>query len=252
MLYLIGLGLDNGELSLNGLKALKNSKKLFLETYTTPISEEYLSFLKKQDIELILLNRSDLEENAKTLISKAKAEDIAILVPGDPLIATTHHLLLVIAKNLGVKVTIFHSSSIFSAAIAESGLDIYKFGPTTTITQWSKNYTPTSFLENIDRNLQNKQHTLLLFDIINNGERTLSIKEAASIITKAEEKLGKIIISKKKILLLENIGSKESSITYAELSVLSEKKNKKEIKKSCLIVPAQTSFAEKELLELFI
>ena len=46
MLYLIGLGLDNGELSLNGLKALKNSKKLFLETYTTPISEEESFFWK--------------------------------------------------------------------------------------------------------------------------------------------------------------------------------------------------------------
>ncbi len=249
MLYLVGLGLGEGELSLNGLIAIKNSQKLFLENYTTPISTEYTSFLRSFGKELSILKRSDLEEDAKNILFKAKDENIALLVPGDPLIATTHHLLFIIAKNLNISIEILHSSSIFSAAIAESRLDIYKFGPTTTITNWSKNYEPTSFLENIERNLKNNQHTLVLFDIINNGERTLSINEALKNIKNAENKLKRKIISDRKVLVFGNISEKDQYVAYSELTLLNDRSIT--ARKLCIIVPAELSFAEKELLELF-
>ena len=152
-------------------------------------------------------------------------------------------------KNLNIKVQIFHSSSIFSAAIGESCLDIYKFGPTTTITNWSKNYTPTSFLDVIEKNLKNNQHTLVLFDIIKDQERTLSFEEAIKIIQKAEEKTKKNLLENRKIILLSNIGSKNSRILYSEINKISNKIE--ETSKNCIIIPSETTFAEKELLELF-
>ncbi len=249
MLYLVGLGIAEGELSLNAIEALKNSEKIFLENYTTPVSEKYLLFLRSFGKEITELKRSDLEENAKILLLSAKKEKIAILVPGDPLIATTHHLLLIIAKNFGIQVSILHSSSIFSAAIAESGLDIYKFGPTTTITNWSSNYKPVSFLDVIEKNIQMNLHTLVLFDIVNNGERTLSVEEAIQIIIDSEIKSQKKFLQDRKILLLSDIGSNNKKILYATL--LSEKLKKIKSKKLCMIVPAEPSFAEQELLELF-
>ncbi len=249
MLYLIGLGIAEGELSLNALEALKSSEKIFLENYTTPVSKKYLLFLQSFGKEITELKRSDLEENAKTLLLRAKKEKIAVLVPGDPLIATTHHLLLIIAKNFGVEVSILHSSSIFSAAIAESGLDIYKFGPTTTITNWSSNYKPVAFLDVIEKNLERNLHTLVLFDIINNGERTLSMEEAVQIILDSEIKSQKKLLQDRKVLLLSDIGSSDKKILYELL--LSEKLKKVKSKKLCMIVPGEPSFAEQELLELF-
>ncbi len=249
MLFLIGLGLGPGEVTVNGLSSIKKSSKVFIEKYTTPISEEYMGFLKTLGKEIIFLERSSMEDSAKELVAKAKTEDIAILIPGDPLIATTHHLLFIVAKNLSISVKVFHASSIFSSAIAESRLDIYKFGPTTTITNWSEKYKPTSFLENIERNIKNNQHTLLLFDILNNGERTLSPKEAISIIKQSEDKLQKKVITNSKIILLGNVGCEDQVLFYGTLEEV-EKLNFKTQNKFCMVIPGKISFAEAELLEL--
>ncbi len=248
MLFLIGLGLGPGELTLNGLSSIKKSSTVFIENYTTPISKEYINFLNTLGKNIIFLERKSMEDSAKELVSKAKNEDIAVLIPGDPLIATTHHLLFIVAKNLSINVKVCHASSIFSSAIAESRLDIYKFGPTTTITNWSEKYKPTSFLENIERNIQNNQHTLLLFDIINDGERTLYPNEAISIIKKAEEKLQKKIITNH-VILLANVGCEDQVLFYGTLDEIKKLKFNTQ-NKFCMVVPGKISFAEAELLEL--
>ncbi|MEM0200813.1 MAG: diphthine synthase [Candidatus Micrarchaeaceae archaeon] len=249
MLFLIGLGLGPGEISINGVSTIKKCKKIFIENYTTPISEEYIFFLKSLTKKITFLERKDMEDYAKKLVSNAKEENVAILIPGDPLIATTHHLLFIIAKNLSIPIKVLHSSSVFSAAVAESRLDIYKFGPTTTLSNWSEKYKPTSFLEKIQQNIKNNQHTLLLFDIINNGERTLYPKEALSIIEKAEEKIEKKVLSNKEVILLGNLGCDNQLIFYGTLQKITEI-NTSGLNKFCMVIPGKISFAEAELLEL--
>lgn len=249
MLFLIGLGLGTGEITYNGISSIKKSSKVFIENYTTPISNEYMEFLNTLGKKLIPIERSSMEDFAKDLVSQAKKEDIAILIPGDPLIATTHHLLFVVANNLSIPVKVHHSSSIFSSAIAESRLDIYKFGPTTTITNWSEKYKPTSFLETIEKNIKNNQHTLLLFDILNNGERTLFPNEAISIIEKSEEKLQRTIVSNVPVILLGNVGCEDQLLFYGTFQQIKKLKLNKQ-NKFCMVVPAKISFAEAELIEL--
>jgi len=132
MLYLIGLGLnDENDLT---LKAVEIAKKCecFIELYTSiwKGSLENLKEIIKKDINV--LNRKDLEENLELFIEKAKKNDIALFVPGDPLAATTHIDVVFEAKRKKIPVKIIHNASIFSA-IGETGLQIYKFGKTATI-----------------------------------------------------------------------------------------------------------------------
>ena len=161
MLYIIGLGLNN-EKDLT-LRAIEIAKKCecFAEFYTS-IWKGSLEDLKEiigKDIKL--LKRKDLEENLELLLEKAKQNDIAVFVPGDPLAATTHFNLVFEARRKKIPVKIIHNASIFSA-IGETGLQLYKFGKTATIPLNGK-------LENVKKTIRNNKklglHTLLLLDL---------------------------------------------------------------------------------------
>ena len=68
------------------------------------------------------------------------------------MVATTHSDIILQAKKQGIKTKIIHSSSIFSA-IAETGLQIYKFGKTTSIPYPEGKYMPTSPYKVVKDNL---------------------------------------------------------------------------------------------------
>lgn len=58
----------------------------------------------------------------------------ALLVIGDPMIATTHAAIAVIARRRGFNVKIINSVSIVCAVLSQLGLSPYKLGPVATIT----------------------------------------------------------------------------------------------------------------------
>lgn len=53
----------------------------------------------------MLADRNVVESEADTIYASAKEEDVAFLVVGDPLCATTHTDLIIRARELGIKVT---------------------------------------------------------------------------------------------------------------------------------------------------
>lgn len=52
----------------------------------------------------MLADRNVVESEADSIYASAKDEDVAFLVVGDPLCATTHTDLIIRARELGVKV----------------------------------------------------------------------------------------------------------------------------------------------------
>ena len=118
MLKFIGLGLDNEtDISFHGMNEAKKSQHIFAEFYTN-----IMSGLSIQNLELMLgkkvtvLSREDVEERADTtILNHAKHTDVSILIPGDPMIATTHIDLRLRAEKLGISCSIIHASSISSA-----------------------------------------------------------------------------------------------------------------------------------------
>lgn len=251
MLALIGIGLDTKDISIKALDFIKSADLVLYDRYTSIINPEAVSFIEDYTGKKATpVKRGDLEEKVGTTIKEASSKDIAILVIGDPLVATTHHIILQEARKNGIKAKIFHSSSVFSAAIGESGLDIYKFGPTTTIPFWSKNYKPTSFVDVISKNIANGQHTLVLLDIEQKSGNPMSIKEASEILNSSistSSKFGRDT----GIILFGDLGRDTQTSLYTKVSRLADADSRFKGKTMCIIVPGKASFAEEEEISAF-
>ncbi|MDE1804333.1 MAG: diphthine synthase [Candidatus Micrarchaeota archaeon] len=255
MLFLIGMGLNYDDIPYSAIETIASADEVLVDPYTNFIPEEALENLKaKLKINLRLLSRSELEENTKGTIAKAASSNIVILVPGDPLIATTHHTILDIAHKVGIDYRVFHAPSIFSAGIGESGLDIYKFGPTTTITFWSEKYKPTSFIDVVKKNAENGEHTMMLFDYHYLEKRRMRLGEAIPLLHAADElKKAGIMTPERKLLILGDVGKKSQLIKYVPFGMIGKEVLREfEGKTLTIIVPVKPSFAEEEALQKFV
>ena len=251
MLFLVGLGLEVGDISTRALQRLKAVDIIKIDVHTNKVPSEQLSFLEKElGKKFVVMERSDLEEKVKDTIKEAKEKDIAIVTMGDPMIATTHHIILDEASRLCIKVEIFHAPSIFSAAIGASGLDIYRFGPTTTIPFWTELYKPTSFLEVVAKNQKNGEHTLILLDYNYKEGKAMDLSTALSIIGEAE-KSRQVLGKSQKIMILGGIGTNSEAISYVEIAKAKGLSARFEGKLLSIIVPAEPNFAEEEALRRF-
>lgn len=235
MLYLIGLGLNEAGISQQGLEALKKCKKIYLENYTVNFPYDSKKLEETIGKKVILADRNFVESDR--LVKEAKKEDIVLLVYGSPLTATTHISLIEEARKEKVKCEIIYSASIFDA-IAETGLQIYKFGKIASMPAWKKSFEPTSFMEIVRDNEKIKAHSLILVDI------SLDLKDA---LNELEESAKKEDIKLGKIVVCSRLGTKDKKIVYSEVKNL-----KQDIAKPyCIIIPSKLHFVEEEVLESF-
>jgi len=234
MLYLIGLGLDLKDISIKVLEAIKKSDKVYLEAYTTTFPYKIADLEKLIGKKVIVSGRKQFEDDMQTLIDGAKHQTITILIYGDPLAATTHITIWREAEKAKVKVEIIHNNSIFNV-ISDTGLQLYKFGKTTSLPRWQSNYKPTSFFDIIKENLSIKAHTLILVD------PGLSLKEALEEI-KESDKEG--ILKNKMIILASCLGTSKQSIIKGDLKSLTSKASKKIDEPFSIIVPGELHFSE--------
>jgi diphthine synthase len=175
----IGLGLhDEKGLTLEGLEEAKKSDVTFAEFYTNLMPRLNLARLESSIGKKIrVLDRTQLEEHAgKELISAARDKRVAMLVPGDPMIATTHVSLRLELAREGIKSRIIHAASITSAICGATGLQSYKFGKSVTVP--SDDPLPNSVLETVSENRVRGLHTLLLLDVKPGQAKQLSIANA--------------------------------------------------------------------------
>jgi len=180
-LVFIGLGLhDEFGLSLRGLTEAKSCAYLFAEFYTSVMPGLNLENLMKTVGKAVqVLSRVDVEERAEQVIlSKAKVGKVGFLVPGDPMIATTHVDLRLRAHRAGVRTNIVHAASVGSAAAGATGLQSYKFGRTVTIPASWQGEFPESVHLAIKRNFSSGLHSLVLLEVDVENKRHITIPEA--------------------------------------------------------------------------
>ncbi len=156
MLYMIGLGLDNNEITQKGLEALERVDEAYAEFYTNTANID----LEELPGEIEVLEREEVEQEDK-ILEAAEEKDVAFLVSGDPLTATTHYDIKHRAEEKGLKVKVVHAPSIFTS-IAETGLNVYKFGRTVTLPREGE---PESIKKYVEKNDSISLHTLILLDI---------------------------------------------------------------------------------------
>ena len=164
-LYMIGLGLyDMMDITLRGLEAIRHCDVIYLEHYTAVLhtSKEALeNFFKKP---IILATREMVETGSANIVEEAKTKEVAFLVVGDPFGATTHADLFLRARKQKVPIEVVHNASIISA-VGVVGLELYKYGKTTSIVFPDENWLPDTPYHVIKRNRECGFHTLCLLDI---------------------------------------------------------------------------------------
>ena len=223
MIYIIGLGLNEQGISKEGLLALERSKKVYLEGYTVDFPYK-IGDLKLGKKKIVKLERGEVESNK--LIKEAKSTQIALLVYGSPLFATTHMSLILDAEKEGVRVRVIYSTSVFDA-IAETGLQLYKFGKIASMPKQE-----ADFMQYVKENQSIQAHSLILVDI------GMNYKEAL-------ERLKDI---KEKIVVCSRLGTDDSKIVYGNI----DKLKKEQIKQPfCFIIPGKLHFMEEEALGRF-
>lgn len=249
MLYLIGSGVGESDISIGSIEACTKSAKVYYENYTGLIDESKVRFISDRIGKALEgLDRSKLEEGSMHVIREAKNSDIAIIFPGDPLIATTHKILFINAEKEGVTVKVMHSSSVLSTAIGESGLDFYRFGKVATISRWTESYKPVSFYESIEANQSNNLHTLLLLDYMPEYGSSMQLSEAVRILMEAENHYGKgIVKGSTKTIVMVNLGAVKQKKLYMELGELAKAPLEKG--PACIILPAKLSDIEEETID---
>jgi len=240
MLYLIGIGLNEKSISLEGLDALKKCKDVYLDSYTSCLPYEIKKLEKVISKKIFLVDRNFLESNR--LIEEARKKNVALLVYGDLFFATTHVSLLLNADKNRIKIKMIHSFSVFDA-ISETGLQSYKFGKISSIPKWEKNFEPCSFVDYIHENFLIKAHSLILID------PKLNFVESLNQLKIAMEK--KLKINKDlKLVVCSKLTTPDSKIYYGFMEDLIKKS--KEIEHPfCLIIPSELHFVEEEFLKKF-
>lgn len=164
-LHLIGTGLWSiRDLSVRAKEVIDACTHVYLEHYTSILKEskkEIETFLGKQ---IILAPREMIEQNANTILAQAKTADVALLVVGDVFGATTHTDLLLRAHAAQVKTHVLHNASILTA-VGITGLELYKFGKTTSMVFFDDDWKPQTAYDVIKDNQTMGLHTLILLDI---------------------------------------------------------------------------------------
>ncbi|KAH8867042.1 Diphthine methyl ester synthase [Schistosoma japonicum] len=156
MLYLIGVGLGSfSDLTIKGYDLLKKCDYVYFDNYTSIFSEEFSGL----DIggKCILPADREFVEQGSEILDQAKDHDVAFLVVGDPLGATTH------SENK-ISYQIIHNASIITA-VGCCGLHLYNFGATVSIPYWDEFSHPESFYDKMMVNIRSGLHTLCLLDI---------------------------------------------------------------------------------------
>lgn len=239
MLYLVGLGVWNEkDISLRGIETCRQADSVYCELYTAQWGGNLKTLEKLIGKGITKLERKDVEEGSDRLLEMSKSKNVALLVPGDPLIATTHIHLILEAKKAEIPIEIIHSSSIYTS-IARTGLQIYKFGKTATIITPKKGYESEGFYKVLKENLSKGMHTLLLLD------RNMGTKKGLEILKGIESKKRRKIL--RNAVLCSKLGSDHERIIYGEIEDLVKIDLEPP---AVIIIPGKLHFMEKEFLEM--
>jgi diphthine synthase len=165
------------------------------------------------------VSRGELEDNnGRTLLASAQNCKTVFLVPGDPLIATTHIALRIAAEKLGIKTHVVHGASVLSAVIGLSGLHNYKFGKSVTIPFPDETPSETPYSV-ISQNRELEAHTLCLLDIRMEDRRFLNVREALKELLRIEGRQRKKVVTENTLVVgVARAGSSDPAVKAAFVS----------------------------------
>ena len=245
---MIGLGLwDEKDISIRGLEIVRKCDLIYLEKYTSVMMGTNKDKLQEMyGKEVIPLDRKAVEQTRK-YIKEAETKEVALLIGGDPTVATTHTEILLEAKKKGIKTKVIHASSIYTA-ISESGLFIYKFGKSCSIPFPQEGFKPESFYDVIIENLKHKIHTIVFLDLKPEGNRYMTINQGLQTLLEIGKTRNQEINEDTIAVGFARIGSEEQTIKAGKVSELLSFDFGKPM--HILVIPGELHFMEKEAINI--
>ena len=249
VLYLIGIGLnDEKDITVKGLEAIRRCEEVYLENYTSLMACSIEKLESYYGRKIKIVDRKFVEQT-DMLTRVAKTKDIALLVIGDPFGATTHIDLMLRSKKEGVSFKIINNASILTAA-GITGLQIYKFGKTTSIPYPDKNFRPETSYDIINQNKLLGLHTLVLLDLKPEINRFMTAKEAIEILLEIESRRKKNVFTENTFCVgVARIGAGDFCIKSGKASEVMEAQLGKQ--PHSLIVPGELHFVEEDALRIW-
>jgi len=170
--------------------------KVFAESYTAVLPSDALEFFAKTRKDGIpTLTRAQVEEGTQILDAAKAPGGAVLLVPGDPMAATTHVSLRIAAEKLGIRTRLVFAPSIIHTAFSEAGLQQYKAGRTVTVPYPEKGFAPTSHLEKIEANRKGGLHTLALLDVRAEEGRYMTANAALNALLESSLAFGRPVVT---------------------------------------------------------
>ncbi|MAH42403.1 diphthine synthase [archaeon] len=232
MLYLIGTGLGSEkDLTERAKDVLNRCSDIYIEEYTN----QFLGDLGGLADNIKKLSREQVESDF--LVNTAKDADIALLIVGDPLSATTHMQILKDCKDSGVDYEVIHNTSIITA-VAIAGLSLYKYGRITTLCFPEKGWDPEMPYEIIEGNQKAGLHTLVLLDT-RNGDEYMTCEQAHEMLLEK-----KAVKNTDKLIFCYALGSKHQKVEYSTKPTGGNTP-------CCILVPGKVDEKEQEFLEMW-
>lgn len=249
MLWFAGLGISGFESSsIEIQKVLKEADVVYLEQFTSPISNAELNKIKKSVNGEFKIAKRWMVEDGKEILKNAKKKKVVLLTYGDPFIATTHIELRTRAVREKIKTKTIHAASSITAIVGECGLHYYKVGRLVTIMNDIKSMTTpyyVTYTNAIDGN-----HTVFLLEYNQDAKFFLDPANALSdlLIVEKEQKR-KIVSPSTFAIIASRIGFKNQKILAGKISNLMKKSFGKP--PHSIIIPGRLHFTESDALKVF-
>jgi diphthine synthase len=243
-LSFVGLGLGPRGISLEGLDEVKEAEIAYLEYYTTPHEPALISEIEKASGREVTVVDRGFVEDGKRLLQEAQHKRVALLVPGDPMVATTHTELRARAIAAGIETRLIHAATIGTAAASASGLHFYKFSRTVTVTRDSVDRVSQAYLI-LHGNLLEGAHSLVLLEYDVESGQGVTPQAAISGLLSAEQNYKRGVVGDKTFaLVLSRLGRPDQELRAGELTAL--RQSDYGAPPHCLVIPGKLHFTEEE------
>jgi len=249
VLIFIGLGLHGEGVPLQGLREAREADVVYAELYTSLVPGLDLKRLEREIGKSVkIVGREVVEGHPEDLLEAAKRGRVAFLVPGDPMVATTHVDLRLRAARAGIETKVVHAASVASAALGAVGLQSYKLGPSATI-PFPENPSARPY-EVLAENRERGLHTLLLLDLRAEAGRFMTVNEAIRTMLGLEERMRKRVFTPDTLVVVVARAGAEDAIAKADKA---EKLRELDFgpPPHVLVVPGRLHFIEAEALRAF-
>jgi diphthine synthase len=180
MLTFVGLGLyDERDVTLKGRDEIADADVAYAEFYTSVLPAAPVEDLEEFHATPIEVLDRDEVESGERVVEEAEERDVVFLAGGDAMVSTTHAELRLRAVERGIETRVVHGPSAATAVCGATGLQNYRFGPSTTLPFGDHDgWEPESPFERVSDNLERDLHTLVYLDISDDG-RYMRASDAA-------------------------------------------------------------------------